>query len=55
MCCFSAWSKQVCYESTVEFNCNCMSTIIVLIVSIIFEELTRKKLLVLKQYVDGEY
>ena len=42
MFCFSAWSKQVCYELTV-------STIIVLIVSIKFEELTRKKLLVLKQ------
>ena len=26
---FSAWSKQVCYELTVEFNCNSMSTIIV--------------------------
>ena len=46
--CFSAWSKQVCYELTVEFNCNSMSTIIVLIVLIKFEELTRK-LLVLKQ------
>ena len=45
----SAWSTQVCYELTVEFNCNSMSTIIVLIVSIKFEELTRKKLSVLKQ------
>ena len=43
MFCFSAWSKQVCYELTVEFNCNSMSTILVLIVSIKFEELTRKK------------
>ena len=41
--CFSAWSKQVCYELTVEFSCNSMSIIIVLIVSIKFEELTRKK------------
>ena len=47
--CFSAWSKQVCYELTVEFNCNSMSTIVVFIVSIKFEELTRKKLLVLQQ------
>ena len=42
MFCYSAWSQQVCYELTVEFNCNFMSTIIVLIVSIKFEELTRK-------------
>ena len=42
MFCFSEWSKQVCYELTVEFNCNSMNTIIVLIVSIKFEELTRK-------------
>ena len=41
--CFSAWSKQVCYELTVEFSCNSMSVIIVLIVSIKFEKLTRKK------------
>ena len=47
--CFSACSKQVCYELTVEFSCNSMNTIIVLIVSIKFEELTRKKLLVLQQ------
>ena len=40
--CFPAWSKQICYELTVEFNCNSMSTIIVLIVSIKFEELTIK-------------
>ena len=44
--CFSAWSKQVCYELTVEFNCNSMSTIIVLIVSIKFEEMTRNRILV---------
>ena len=48
--CFLAWSKQVCYELTVEFNCNSMSTIIVLLVFIKFEEWTRKFfLLVLKQ------
>ena len=41
--CLSAWSKQVCYELKVEFNCNFMSTIIVLIVSIKFKELTRNK------------
>ena len=41
--CFSAWSKQVCYVLTVEFSCNSMSTIIVLVVFIKFEELTRKK------------
>ena len=41
--CFPAWSKQVCYELTVEFNSNSMSTIIISIVSIKFEELTRKK------------
>ena len=50
---------QVCYELTVEFNCNSTSTIIVLIVSITFEELIpdlcplsyfdQKKILVLKQ------
>ena len=40
--------SMVCYELTVEFNCNSMSTIIVLIVSI-KEELTRKQLLILKQ------
>ena len=43
MFCFSAWPKQVCYELTVEFNSNYMNTIIVLIVSIQFEELARKK------------
>ena len=47
--CFSAWSHQICYELTVAFNCYYMSTIIVLIVSIKFEELTRKKILVLNQ------
>ena len=47
--CFSAWSKQVCYELIVEFSVKSMSTIIALIVSIKIEELTRKKLLVLKQ------
>ena len=41
--CFSAWAKQVCYALTVEFNCNSMSTIIILIVSIKFEELIRKE------------
>ena len=35
----------VCYESTVKFNCNSISTIIVLIVSIKFEEMTRKKII----------
>ena len=35
--------QQVCYELTVELNFNSMSTVIVLIVSIKFEELTRKK------------
>ena len=44
--CFSAWSKQVCYELTVDINSNSMSTIIFFIVSIKFEELTRKKLFV---------
>ena len=37
-----AWSKQVCYELTVEFNCNSMSTFIVLILSIKFEDMTTK-------------
>ena len=42
--CFSAWSKHVSfYVMTVEFNCNSMSTKVVLIVSINFEELVRKK------------
>ena len=41
--CFSERSKQVCYVLTVVFSCNSMSTTIVLIVSIKFEELTRKK------------
>ena len=54
MFCFSAWSKQVCYELTVEFSCNSMSTIIVLIVSIEFEELTRKKNIGFET-VDDEY
>ena len=49
MFCSSSWSKQVCYELTVEINCKFMSTIIVLIVSIKFEELIRKKIFVLKQ------
>ena len=43
--CFSAWYKQVCYKLTVEFSCNSMSTFIVLIESIKFEELTRKKII----------
>ena len=37
-------TKQVCHELTVEFNCNSMSTIIVLIVFIKFEDLTRKNI-----------
>ena len=45
---------KVCYELTVEFNCNSMSTLIVLIVSIKFEELTRKKNIGFET-VDGEY
>ena len=53
MFCFSAWSKQVCYELTVEFSCNSMSTIIVLIVSIKFEELTQKNIGF--EPVDDEY
>ena len=52
--CFSAWSQQVCYEFTVGFNCNSMITIIVLIVSIKFEELTRKKNIGFET-VDDEY
>ena len=44
----------VCYELTVEFNCNTMSTIIVLIVSIKFEELTRKNIIGFET-VDDEY
>ena len=52
--CFSACSKQVCYELTVEFSCNSMNTIIVLIVSIKFEELTRKKIICFAT-VDDEY
>ena len=52
--CFSAWSKQVCYELTVEFSCNSMSTIIVLTVSIKYEELTRKKNIGFET-VDDEY
>ena len=51
--CSSAWSQQVCYELTVEFNCNSMSTIIVLIVSLKLEEFTRKKNGF--ETVDGEY
>ena len=54
MFCFSAWPKQVCYELTVEFNCNFMSTIIVLIVSNKFEELTKKKNIG-AETVDDEY
>ena len=50
----SAWAKQVCYELTLEFNCNCISTIIVLIVSIKFEELTRKKFIGFET-VDDKY
>ena len=46
--------KQVCYELTVESNCNSMSTIIVLFVSIKFEELTRKKIIGFET-VDDEY
>ena len=42
--CFSAWSKHVCYVMKVEFNCNFISTKIVLIVSINIKELTRKTL-----------
>ena len=41
---FSAWSKQVCFEMTVKFKSNSMSTIFVLIVSIKFEELSRKNI-----------
>ena len=37
-----------------EFNCNSMSTIIVLIVSIKFEKLTRKKVID-NETVDDEY
>ena len=44
MFCFSARSKKVCYELTVELNCNSMSITVVLIVSIKFEELTRKNI-----------
>ena len=53
MFCFSAWSNQVCYNLTVNFNCNSMSTIIVLIVSIKFEMLTRK--IIGFETVDDEY
>ena len=52
--CFSAGSKQVCYELTVEFSCNSMNTIIGLIVSIKFEELSRKKNICFET-VDDEY
>ena len=52
--CFSAWSKQIFYELTVEFNCNSMSTIIILLVFIKFEELTRKKIIGFET-VDDEY
>ena len=51
---FSAWSKHVCLELTVAFNCNSMSTIIVLIVYIKFEELARLKLICFET-VDDEY
>ena len=54
MFCFSAWSKQVCYELTVEFNCNSIGTIIVLIVYITFEELAGKKIFGFET-VDDEY
>ena len=47
-------SKQVCYELTVEFNCNFMGTIIVLIASIKYEEWTRKKNIGFET-VDDEY
>ena len=40
---FSPTIILACYELTVEFNCNSMSKVIVFIVSIKFEELTRKK------------
>ena len=40
-------------EMTVEFNCNSMSAIIVLVVSIKFEELTRKNIGF--ETVDDEY
>ena len=50
---FSAWSKQIYFELTVEFNCDSMSTIIVFIVSIKFEELTRKN--VDFETIDDEY
>ena len=53
--CFSAWSKQVCYELTEEFSCNSMSTIIVLIVSTKFEELTKKKKNIGFETIDDEY
>ena len=43
----------MCYELAVEFNCNSMSTIIVLIVYIKFEELTRKNIGF--EIVDDEY
>ena len=46
-------SKQVCYELTVEFNCNSMNTIIVLLVSIKFEDLTRKNIGF--ETIDDEY
>ena len=39
---------------TVEFNCNSMSTIIVLIVSIKFDALTRKKVIGFET-VDNKY
>ena len=41
--------KACCYVMIVDLNCNSISTKIVLIVSISFEELTGKKLLILKQ------
>ena len=52
--CFSACSKQVYYELTVEFSCNSMNTIIVLIVPIKCEELTRKRTIGFAT-VDDEY
>ena len=50
---FSALFKMVYYDLTVEFDCNSMSTIIVLIVSIKFEELTRNNIGF--ETVDDEY
>ena len=46
---FSAWSQPICYELTVEFNFNSMSTVIVLIVSIKIWRDDKKKILVLEK------